>query len=245
MAAIESEMKIGALWIFIAILIFKYGIKRASGAVTPDANNNPAVRSKAMSESESTALVEYRPILGFHGYRVGNDGSVWSCKVKGGNIRSVGRTSAHWHRLSECPNSNGYSCVNLFRDGRNFVVQVCYLVLEAFVGPRPEGMEACHFPDRNPRNSRADNLRWDTKSGNQADRRHHGTVTQLKGEDNPHAELTARQVLEIVHRRRNGEKGKALAAEFNTSPSNISCICLGQAWSHVTGIKFQKRGCNG
>jgi hypothetical protein len=41
-------------------------------------------------------------------------------------------------------------------------------VLEAFVGPRPEGMEACHN-NGNPAANRLENLRWDTHAGTVAD----------------------------------------------------------------------------
>jgi hypothetical protein len=46
---------------------------------------------------------------------------------------------------------------------------VHHLVLEAFVGPRPDGQVGCHFDD-DPRNNRVENLRWDTSSANALDR---------------------------------------------------------------------------
>lgn len=42
------------------------------------------------------------------------------------------------------------------------------LVLEAFVGPCPPGMEACHW-NGIPGDNRLHNLRWDTPSANNAD----------------------------------------------------------------------------
>ncbi len=48
------------------------------------------------------------------------------------------------------------------------------LVLEAFVGPRPPGMEACHN-DGDSTNDRLSNLRWDTSSSNSLDAVEHGT----------------------------------------------------------------------
>lgn len=47
------------------------------------------------------------------------------------------------------------------------------LVLLAFVGPAPEGMEGCHN-DGDATNNRLDNLRWDTRSANNYDRVKHG-----------------------------------------------------------------------
>lgn len=52
------------------------------------------------------------------------------------------------------------------------------LVLEAFVGPCPPGMEACHW-DGDPTNNRVDNLRWDTPSANQHDKKHQGKDHQV------------------------------------------------------------------
>jgi hypothetical protein len=56
--------------------------------------------------------------------------------------------------------------------GREEYPTVHRIVLEAFVGPRPDGMEACHN-NGNACDNRLTNLRWDTKLSNAADRRKH------------------------------------------------------------------------
>src|SRR6185312_7030300 len=76
--------------------------------------------------------------------------------------------------LERKPNALGYIMVSLFKDGSQFVRYAHRLVLEAFVGPCPDGMECCHN-DGNPANNRVENLRWDTTSANQLDREAHGT----------------------------------------------------------------------
>lgn len=48
------------------------------------------------------------------------------------------------------------------------------LVLEAFVGPCPPGMETCHG-NGNRLDNRLNNLRWDTSSNNERDKLQHGT----------------------------------------------------------------------
>lgn len=58
--------------------------------------------------------------------------------------------------------------VGFIVDGKHTVRYVHHLVLEAFVGPRPPGMEACHF-DGNAQNNRLENLRWGTSAENKAD----------------------------------------------------------------------------
>lgn len=55
--------------------------------------------------------------------------------------------------------------------------KIHHLVLEAFVGPRPDGLETCHN-DGVPANNWLTNLRWDTKPNNAKDRRVHGTDFQ-------------------------------------------------------------------
>lgn len=63
--------------------------------------------------------------------------------------------------------------VTLHDGDRNERFSVHRLVLAAFVGPCPDGMEACHDDD-NPRNNRLSNLRWDTKSANHRDKVRNG-----------------------------------------------------------------------
>lgn len=103
----------------------------------------------------TTTNVEYRPIIGFEGYRIGNDGSVWSRRLRG-NQRRMGQ----WRKLR--PGNDGkYLYVMLVSDrGPKRYPKVHSLVLEAFVCPRPEGMECCHG-DGNPTNNVISNLRWD------------------------------------------------------------------------------------
>lgn len=53
-------------------------------------------------------------------------------------------------------------------DGRSERL-IHHLVLEAFVGPCPDGMEARHLND-DPQDNRLENLAWGTKAENAADR---------------------------------------------------------------------------
>ncbi len=69
----------------------------------------------------------------------------------------------------------GYVAVTLSLNGKLKTKRVHRLVLEAFVGPCPEGMECCH-EDNNRANPNRDNLRWGTRSSNQQDRKRHGTA---------------------------------------------------------------------
>lgn len=68
----------------------------------------------------------------------------------------------------------GYHVIRVKRDGKQRKLRIHRLVLEAFVGPCPDGMECCHN-DGDPGNNRLSNLRWDTKSANEFDQVRHGT----------------------------------------------------------------------
>lgn len=165
-----------------------------------------------MSESFSTIPNACRLVPEFGDYAVSADGIVWSRKNCHGGIGT-------WKRLRGTVNSHGYVVVTLCRENREFKVGVHSLVLSAFIGPCPEGMEACHFPDRTRTNNRLDNLRWDTRSENHLDMRFHDTDT--RGWNHPLASLTKEQVKEI---RSSSSSGKELATMFGVSRATISRV---------------------
>ena len=123
-----------------------------------------------MGAGMKITTIEYRCIPDWPGYLIGSDGSVWSCKIRGGNNHSSDRMGLFWRELSQSTNSGGYPCVGLSGGGKRLRIPVCYLVLLAFVGARPDGMEVCHYPDADRRNSCIENLRWDTPAENAKDR---------------------------------------------------------------------------
>lgn len=63
--------------------------------------------------------------------------------------------------------------VHLKRPDFGKTYRVHRLVLEAFVGPCPAGMEACHWDD-DPSNNQLSNLRWDTSTANKRDMARNG-----------------------------------------------------------------------
>ena len=98
------------------------------------------------------------PIPGYEGsYKVSDHGRVWSSLSE----RAL-NPSKRRH--------GGYRVVTLKR--RQWAVHK--LVLLAFVGPCPDGMEVCH-EDGDPENNHLWNLRYDTHDANVQDRRVHGT----------------------------------------------------------------------
>ncbi|ATN90865.1 HNH endonuclease [Gordonia phage Lysidious] len=100
-----------------------------------------------------------------------------------GRIRSVDRVIRRGNGspqhigpriLAANPRPSGHLCVRLYRNGRGVGMDVHTAVLTAFVGPRPDGHEACHS-NGDATDNRLTNLRWDTRSENNFDRVRHGT----------------------------------------------------------------------
>lgn len=109
---------------------------------------------------------EWRPVVGYEGlYEVSDLGRVK--RVGAGQGTRPGIRKLHANPRS------GYLSVNLSKGNRQRTHRVHRLVLEAFVGPCPEGMESCHADDdRN--NNRLENLRWGTHAENCEERRTNG-----------------------------------------------------------------------
>jgi hypothetical protein len=202
--------------------------------------NTPCVR-EGTSMADANCTVVYKDIPGFPGYRVGDDGSVWSCWAKKGRGRAPGGKglgvgyviSDQWRRMRTYPNSKGYWWVRLCRKGVPVANRrVHHLVLLAFVGPCPEGMEACHFPDRDPSNNRLGNLRWDTHRANCDDRAAHGTAP--RGERNGNAKFTAETVRRIrAEYAAGGVSQSQLARKYGTSQNHVSSIVLRRCWRDI------------
>ncbi len=165
--------------------------------------------------------------MGFPGYRVGDDGSAWSCRPANG----VGPLVPTWRQLSLGTDCDGYRFVNLCANRRRSRRKVHRLVLEAFTGPCQAGMEGCHFPDRDPGNNRLANLRWGTAKANKADSIQHGTYT--RGEQHYNATITA----EIVHAIRSklaaGETQAATARSLDVSYTVVHFVAHKKSWAHV------------
>src|SRR6187551_680922 len=62
----------------------------------------------------------------------------------------------------------GYLTILLNQDGKKYNRFVHCLVLMAFVGPKPDGLEVCHG-DNIKTNNCLSNLRYDTRSSNRLD----------------------------------------------------------------------------
>lgn len=163
---------------------------------------------------------EIKDIPGFPDYRADSDGQIWSQKRWG-----------KWKILKPFLNPAGRPLVSVWNTMNNRkVVHPYCLVLAAFVGPRPSGMEACHN-DGNALNNRPDNLRWDTKKNNEADKAIHGTKNI--GVRNGRAKIGPKQVNQIRIMLEDGLSQKEIARRIGICQASVSHISTGALWKHV------------
>lgn len=116
---------------------------------------------------------EWHPVLGYEGvYEVSSLGRVKSLERT--ITDRLGRVR-HWGEriLAGGVNASGYRVVALVSSEGSETKYVHVLVLEAFVGPRPEGAQGCHT-NGDPADPRLENLRWDTPTANALDAVKHG-----------------------------------------------------------------------
>lgn len=173
--------------------------------------------------------VEYREIPNFPNYRVGDDGSVQSRRPN--RNRKYGK--GQWQPLAVRLHQNGYQIVSLYQDGKGIRCFVHRIVLEAFIGPCPPDMQACHN-DGNRINNRLANLRWDSRKANERDKIRHGTRKGFgPGSINGMAKLSEADVLEIRALHASGLKQREIAERFGVQRSRISQIVNRIGWCHI------------
>ena len=181
----------------------------------------------------------WKPVPDFPGYEVSDLGhirSYWHITCvraqQTGKIRGTIYVLAATPSKVLRPSRKKYPQVTLTRHGCHFSRLVHRLVLEAFVGPCPVGMEARHL-DGDPTQCRLSNLSWGTHSENMLDRTKHGTNWDNRGENCPTAKLTWGQVVEIRRAYRSGTTQIALAKRYGVDQSLVSRIVNGHYWKHL------------
>jgi hypothetical protein len=146
-----------------------------------------------------------------HGYFVSDDGRVFSSYS--GKLKEVKPYTTKW----------GYKRIRLYGKQKNEDVFVHVLVLEAFVGPCPEGCEARHL-DGSRDNNNINNLVWGTRSENSIDAIRDGSFV---------AKLTEDDVREVRELLAQGWTQTEIGKLFGVSQSQISLIKTGKEWRHV------------
>lgn len=167
---------------------------------------------------------DFSIISGFPDYAVKKDGSVWSRRPRNGK----GPALVAYRQLKPCPGEYGHLFVHLHHEGRRVIRRVHRLILEAFIGLCPAGMECRHL-DGNPANNSVTNLAWGTHQENEADKLLHGT--RNRGERQGHSKLTKTDVLQIRRALADGAHRRATARRFGVSFGTIYDIEHRKTWA--------------
>lgn len=173
---------------------------------------------------ENTAMTEeWKAIPGYPGYEVSDHGQVRSYFERTGGRGRWELASTPQRILSPSGCGAGYLGIGLCKDGNVNRCHIAHLVLLAFVGPRPEGKEACHNDGDNS-NNKLENLRYDTHEANMDDAVNHG-VWGLVPDD-------IRKIRRLYAR---GLSKKAIGKLFDISPNRARDIATGKCYKTVGG----------
>lgn len=183
-----------------------------------------------------SGMIEFKVMEEFPGYAVSYDyirAYVWSCRRTVQQRGVVGSTSGigdAWRERSPVPNTYGHHMVMLHRDRKQFTFLVHRLILEVFVGPCPQGMEArhgiagkhCNLPS---------NLCWGTREENMADKLRDGT--HARGERFYAAKITEEQARTMFVLRSAGLTNREIARRYGVGQPHVSRILTGKRWPHL------------
>lgn len=181
--------------------------------------------------------VRFKQVKGYPGYFVSNDGRVWTTRYKKRKRTGIGFEWCNggvWIPMKLKPARKYGYLRAVLRGGPNTVqkaLPVHRLVLEHFFGPCPLGMECCH-EDGDASNNHISNLRWDTRSANNQDKKRHGTF--MIGERHGMAIFTEKAVRDIRAEYATGLKTYTqIGRERGVSLSTIRSIVIRRNWKHV------------
>lgn len=155
---------------------------------------------------------EWKPIVGFEtNYEVSNQGRVR--RIWRGSGKIVNRP------LSPLKTKFGYFRVCLFKEDARKYCHIHRLVMAAFIGALPEGMQVNH-KDGDKENNSLENLEYVTAAENT----HHACETGLR-----HHRLTKPLIYELL-----AQKGRVsqceLGRRYKMNQSQISMLFSGKIW---------------
>lgn len=173
----------------------------------------------------------WRAIAGFEGaYEVSDLGRVRSldrsveCATKLGN-RQIKVLKGRILSAKPLP----YPSVMLSLDNKPIRRRVHVLVADAFLGPRPEGLDVCHNNGVKTDN-RASNLRYDTAAANSADAQDQGSF--MRGDAHVNAKIGPIMVI-AIRQLAKSYKHSTLADMTGLSQTVVSDIIARRAWKHI------------
>lgn len=169
-----------------------------------------------------------KPIPGYEGYVASSNGTIWTRRHGNGKPGTAPLRQVNGSVLS-----NGYRRVWLSatRGERAMPCYVHRLVLLAFAGGCPRGMETRHL-DGNRGNNSLENLCWGTPAENFSDKVRHGTSprgNQLA----PNVKLSPEEVRAIRQDAASGCSQRQLATRFGVSKQCVQHIVHRRNWAYL------------
>lgn len=172
----------------------------------------------------------WKKVSGFDQYEVSNLGRIRSYNCAG--KRKV-RALLKPRILKLQIDIGGYYSVGIYKNEINAhirkVRKVHRLVLEAFVGKCPPGMECAHL-DGNPLNNKLDNLKWCSSKENNSHKKLHGT--HRFGERHQSAKYSAK-IVRAIRKMYDSKKTSAteISRIFNIGRRYVSKIASREIWA--------------
>jgi hypothetical protein len=176
-------------------------------------------------KNEIIPSVRLKSIPGFEPYMITEDGRVWNSKHK------------RW--LNARLDDRGRPRISLWINGKHVQKRIHQFILLAYVGPCPEGKEACH-KDGDQQNNRLDNLYYGTHSENMFDAVRHGThqCVGRVGERAYHSKLSNEDRRMIIYMYSTGLFIQSeIAKLYKISQTQIGRIVRGEVYPFCTAIK--------
>ena len=176
---------------------------------------------------------EWRPVAGYQGiYEVSNLGGVRSIDRR--IINSLGHHRFYPGKtMSQRASPRGEKRVDLWdRKGKSHFVH--RLVAEAFCEKPDDAVEVNHI-NGDPRDNRAVNLEWVTKSQNIQHAYDNGLATPnpIYGEKNPKSKLKASDLAVIEKMKLDGKSSYEIASEFGVNASTIQRVLKKKTWRNA------------
>lgn len=163
-----------------------------------------------------------RVIPGFSRYKISEDGIITRLV----NSRAF---KAGTHPIVTI-DDDGYPRSKLIRDdGKKCWMGLHQYVALAYLGPKPSPLHEVAHNNGNRSDPHFENLRWDTRKGNDADCQNHGTAR--KGVRNGRATFEEFEVLEI--RALTGMSLREIAEMYQTTITSLANIRNRKTWKHI------------
>ena len=186
--------------------------------------------------------IRYSDIPGYPGYRIGNDGTLWSCRysAKGRKGYDSYYLSENWRQLRTYLTDRGYHQVKLSSaELRPRWIRIHQLVARAFV-PNPTAKPEVNHKNGDKSDNSASNLEWTTRAENVRHAFRTGLHKPQRGEQCSHAKLTKQDVFALRSLRRNGQTLVSLAKQFGVSKTAIWNVMDGRSWRHAQDRYVQR-----